>query len=83
MCPLGVAGQQVEWSLFPNVDLKDFGAMNTSVNGELFERENGGLESKVNGELCGKVNTNANAVLNAIPNAEDNSKDGSFGIFQN
>ncbi len=74
MCPLGVAGQQVEWSLFPNVDLVDFGPMNTSVNGERIVEGNGAINGRVNGELCGKVNTNANATLNAIPNAEDNGE---------
>lgn len=82
MCPFVVAGQQVEWSLFPNVDLMDFGAMNTSVNGKLFEKEKGGLDSGINGKVCGEVSTNANATLNAIPNAEDNSKGGSSEIFQ-
>jgi len=48
--------------------------MNTSVNGELFEKEKGGLDSGINGEECGEVNTNANAILNAIPNAKDNQE---------
>lgn len=50
----------------------DFGSMNTSVNGELFVKEKGGLDSRVNGEVCGEVNTNANAILNAKPNAKSN-----------
>jgi len=48
--------------------------MNTSVTGELFVKEKGGLDGRANGELCGEVNTNANAMLNAIPNAEDNGE---------
>lgn len=74
MCPLGGAGQQVEWSLFPDVDLVDFGPMNTNVNGERIVEKNGIMDSRVTGELCVKVNTNANAILNAIPNAKDNGE---------
>lgn len=74
MCPLGVAGQQVEWSLFPNVGLVDFGPMNTCANGERIVEKNGCMYRRVNGELCVKVNTNANAIPNAIPNAKDNGE---------
>jgi len=62
----------VKWSLFPNVDLVDFGAVDAGVNVVLIVKANGGLDEVMNGELCGEVNTNANATLNAIPNAKDN-----------
>lgn len=62
----------MKWGLFPNVDLVGFRAENAKVNVTEFVKAKGGLYGIANGELCGEVNTNANAILNAIPNAEDN-----------
>jgi len=64
----------VKRSLFPNVDLVDFGSVDTNVNVTQFVKAKRGLDGGANGELCGEVNTNANAILNAIPNAEDNDR---------
>ena len=66
--------QQVEWSLFPNVDLADVGAEEASVNTTQFVKVKSRVNVKANGEICGNVNTNANAILNANPNAENNDK---------
>ncbi len=71
-CVQRVRWQRVKWGLFPNVDLVDFGAVDAGVNLALIVKANGGFDVVVNGELCGEVNTNANAILNAIPNAEGN-----------
>lgn len=64
--------QRVKWGLFPNVDLVDFGVLDTEANVVLIVKAKGVLYGVVNGELCDEVNTNANAILNAIPNAEGN-----------
>lgn len=66
--------QQVEWSLFPNVDLADYELLEASVNTTQFVKVKGRVNGKANGEICGNVNTNANAILNADPNAKDNGK---------
>ena len=66
--------QQVEWSLFPNVDLVDFGSVKIKADTTQYVKVKSRVNGKANGEICGNVNTNANAILNADPNADNNGK---------